>query len=158
MKYKVISIKATGDPESEDALNAFLSGHRITQIEKHLIQGGGSAFWTFCIEYLDQSFPKGKQTRKDYKYELPPEQFALFDRLRKLRKDLAQAAGVPVFSIFTNEQLEAMVTRSIQSKSDLKNISGIGDARIERYGDAVMEVLISDETSRIPDRENSGSQ
>ena len=47
----------------------------------------------------------------DYKEILKSEDFAVFARLRDLRKEIAQAEAVPVYTVFTNEQLAQLVDR-----------------------------------------------
>ena len=58
-----------------------------------------------------------------------------------MRKEIAQAEGVPVYTIFTNEQLAQMVQSRATTKAALEKIAGVGDARIEKYGARMLEVL-----------------
>jgi len=157
MKYKIIAIKATGDPALEMELNSFLNSHKIIQIEKCLVQKAGSEYWTFCIEYLDtiNDHKSFRKMRIDYKEVLSSAQFIIFDQLRKKRKLLAQNEGIPVFSVFTNEQLAMMVTENCKIQSDLEQTQGIAKARIEKYGLAMIEELNQDEKSRQSDSANS---
>jgi hypothetical protein len=52
MQFKLITIPATGDVEAEEELNCFLRSHRAVSVEKELVQGGHTAYWCFCVEYL----------------------------------------------------------------------------------------------------------
>ena len=70
----------------------------------------------------------------DYKDVLKPEEFAVFAKLRDLRKQIAQAEAVPVYTIFTNEQLADMVRAKVTTRAGLGKIDGIGEARVEKYG------------------------
>ena len=58
-----------------------------------------------------------------------------------MRKEIAQVEGVPVYTIFTNEQLAQMVQSRATTKAALEKIAGVGDARIEKYGGRMLEVL-----------------
>jgi superfamily II DNA helicase RecQ len=78
---------------------------------------------------------------KDYKEILSPDDFAVFAKLRELRKEMAQAEAVPVYTIFTNEQLAQMVQDRCGSKADLEKVAGVGDARIEKYGPRFLGLL-----------------
>ena len=49
---------------------------------------------------------------------------------------------MPVYVVFSNEQLAAMVRQRVASKAALKEIEGLGDARVEKYGAAVLEHLV----------------
>ena len=59
----------------------------------------------------------------------------------RLRKEIAQADAVPVYTIFTNEQLAQMVQARATTKAALEQVAGVGDARIEKYGARMLEVL-----------------
>ena len=98
----------------------------------------------------------GQRGKVDYKEVLSPEDFAVFARLRELRKEIAQAEAVPVYTIFTNEQLAQMVQARAPDRAGLEKIAGVGDARIEKYGARMLEVLAGpwrrqkDEADRQP--------
>ena len=86
--------------------------------------------------------PRGTKGRpKDYKEILSADDFAVFAKLRELRKEIAQREAVPVYTVFTNEQLAQMVENRCRSKTDLEKITGVGDARIEKYGQGFLELL-----------------
>ena len=72
----------------------------------------------------------------DYKEVLKPEDFEVFSRLRDWRKAEAEQEGVPVYGVFTNEQLAEMVRQRAGTKAALKGIAGVGEARVEKYGAA----------------------
>ena len=72
---------------------------------------------------------------------MSPTDFAVFARLRDLRKEIAQAEAVPVYTIFTNEQLAQMVQTRTTTKAALEKIAGVGDARIDKYGARLLELL-----------------
>jgi ribonuclease D len=93
----------------------------------------------------------------DYKEVLKPEEFEVFSRLRDWRKATADKEGVPVYVVLTNEQLAQMVQKKTNSKAGLKEIEGVGDARVEKYGDALLQILtaqrhwLNHETARTTD-------
>ena len=67
----------------------------------------------------------------------------MFSRLRQLRKDLAQSEAVPVYALFTNEQLAQMVQRRCRTRSDLAQIEGIGESKIEKYAERLLPLLLA---------------
>ena len=77
----------------------------------------------------------------DYKEVLSEADFAVFSRLRVLRKEVAEREGLPVYAVFTNEQMAAMVTGRADSLAALGKIDGIGAARVEKYGAAFLAAL-----------------
>lgn len=109
----------------EQELNAFLTGHKVVSIQRQLIDQSVNSFWAICVDYLSHtpsegaSNPNLSRSGVDYKAILPPEEFAVFPRLRELRKDMAQTESVPVYALFANEQLAQMVQRRCHSKRQL---------------------------------------
>jgi superfamily II DNA helicase RecQ len=147
MSFRFFVIPINQDGEAEAQLNAFLASHKVLNIDRRWVDQGSQSFWSFCIDYLPQG-GKGKEAiraeqrdRVDYKEKLPPEQFRVFAALRELRKEIAQAEAVPVYTIFTNEQLAQMVTSGVTSKAGLEKIDGIGEARVAKYGERFVELL-----------------
>ena len=65
----------------------------------------------------------------------------LFDLLRDLRSNLAEEYGVIHYQIFTQKSLYAMCELLPTTKMELKTIHGMGKARVEKYGDAIIEVI-----------------
>jgi len=66
---------------------------------------------------------------------------ALFDLLRVLRRSLADEAGVPAYIVFGDKVLLEMVARRPRTPYELLQVPGVGQAKLERYGDAFLEVL-----------------
>ncbi len=71
---------------------------------------------------------------------------ALFDRLRNLRKRLAAEAGVPPYVIFHDKTLALMAQRRPTSEAALLGISGVGQAKLERYGEAFIAEIRAEES------------
>jgi ATP-dependent DNA helicase RecQ len=65
----------------------------------------------------------------------------LWEALRACRKDLADTQGVPPFHIFHDATLMEMMQYKPQNNAELLTINGIGEVKLERYGDAFLEVL-----------------
>ncbi|MBA7609350.1 hypothetical protein ES703_16541 [subsurface metagenome] len=76
----------------------------------------------------------------------------LFDRLRILRKKIAEEQNVPPFIIFSDRTLHEICRYYPGNLSDMKRISGVGDTKLERYG----EVFIGEIKAYI--NENPGIQ
>jgi ATP-dependent DNA helicase RecQ len=65
----------------------------------------------------------------------------LFERLRVVRRELADEAGVPAYIVFGDKVLLEMVARRPGSPRDLLQVPGVGEAKLERYGAAFLDVL-----------------
>ena len=65
----------------------------------------------------------------------------LFERLRNVRKGLAQVQQVPPYIIFSDKTLHEMCRRFPSTLSEMEKISGVGEAKLERYGrDFIREI------------------
>ncbi len=73
--------------------------------------------------------------------ELEGDDRVLFDALRARRRELADEAGVPAYIVFGDKVLLEMVARRPSSPSELLQVPGVGQAKLERYGDDFLEVL-----------------
>jgi ATP-dependent DNA helicase RecQ len=65
----------------------------------------------------------------------------LLQRLKARRKQLADAQGVPAFTVFSDATLVELATYVPLKEDDLLQISGFGQAKLERYGHEFLEVL-----------------
>jgi ATP-dependent DNA helicase RecQ len=70
--------------------------------------------------------------------DVPPE---TLDRLRHWRLETARAAGVPAYVVFHDKTLAAIASARPTSLAELLRVSGVGESKLRRYGDAVLEVL-----------------
>jgi DNA helicase II / ATP-dependent DNA helicase PcrA len=65
----------------------------------------------------------------------------LFERLRVWRKERADEESVPAFVVFTDATLQLIAEQRPSSPAALLRISGVGPAKLERYGQALLEVV-----------------
>lgn len=66
---------------------------------------------------------------------------ALLERLRDWRRQTAQEAKVPAYVIFTDATLQAIAEQEPSSVSQLTAVSGVGPAKLDRYGEAVLALV-----------------
>ncbi|MGC2061909.1 MAG: DNA helicase RecQ [Thermodesulfovibrionales bacterium] len=82
---------------------------------------------------------------------------ALFEKLRSVRKGIAEIQQVPPYIIFSDKTLHEISRLYPSTLSEMRKISGVGDAKLERYGeDFIREILrYLEENSGIspPDRD-----
>ncbi|WP_203300798.1 DNA helicase RecQ [Marinobacter sediminum] len=64
-----------------------------------------------------------------------------WDALRACRKELADKQGVPPYVIFHDATLFDMLERKPQSLDELAEVSGVGAAKLEKYGAIFLETL-----------------
>ncbi len=66
---------------------------------------------------------------------------ALFEALRARRMEIAKALSVPPYVVFPDTTLIAFATERPASREALLGISGVGQSKLERYGDAFLAVI-----------------
>ncbi|MFL5385141.1 MAG: RecQ family ATP-dependent DNA helicase [Longimicrobiaceae bacterium] len=73
--------------------------------------------------------------------EPTPEQTALYGRLKQLRNELAREAQLPAYCIFADKTLIALAKAHPTTESDMLRVSGVGPAKLEKYGEAFLRLL-----------------
>lgn len=81
---------------------------------------------------------KGGQKARD---EYPDDSAALFERLRTLRKELADMAGVPPYIIFSDASLAQMAAFLPADPEAFQQIHGVGAHKTARYGPDFLEEI-----------------
>ena len=138
MQIQIFRVGAN-DSVGVEEMNRFLRGHRVLSVDRHFENG----VWYFCVCHQSSVpvAPGQAGAKVDYRAELDAATFAMFSRLREARKLLAEKEGLPPYALFTNEQLAEVARRLPRSLGALREISGIGEARAEKFGNAVLEVI-----------------
>ncbi|GAB2711081.1 hypothetical protein GCM10011495_25820 [Hymenobacter frigidus] len=66
----------------------------------------------------------------------------LFDKLRKLRKQIADEQGVPPYVVFSDATLQEMAAERPVSRVGMLGISGVGMKKFETYGEAFIRLIL----------------
>lgn len=70
-----------------------------------------------------------------------PVEDGLFEALRTLRKRIADEQGVPPYIVFSDATLRELAARRPATMAAFRQISGVGDVKLERYGEAFLEAI-----------------
>ncbi|MDT8320320.1 MAG: RQC domain-containing protein, partial [Xanthomonadales bacterium] len=73
--------------------------------------------------------------------ELDAGEQRLFERLRELRKNLAEERGVPPYVIFGDASLLEMSRKRPASEEEFLEINGVGQVKLERHGEAFLKAI-----------------
>ncbi|KAA3635250.1 MAG: ATP-dependent DNA helicase RecQ [Armatimonadetes bacterium] len=73
--------------------------------------------------------------------DLDPAAADLFEALRILRKQLADAKGVPAYVVFNDATLRAMSEARPSTESEFLALTGVGAAKLESYGSVFLEAI-----------------
>lgn len=72
---------------------------------------------------------------------LPPEDRALFERLKTWRLQQATDTGKPAYTVFNDATLLAIAASRPSDSSALADVPGVGPAKLERYADEVLALV-----------------
>ncbi|MFZ5861229.1 MAG: RecQ family ATP-dependent DNA helicase [Nitrospirota bacterium] len=86
---------------------------------------------------------KPRRQRTDDAEDVPMDE-ALLARLKSLRKQLADARGIPAYLVFSDAALIQMVERRPADETEFLAVSGVGPKKLAQYGSAFLEALRRD--------------
>ncbi|MEZ5538249.1 MAG: HRDC domain-containing protein [Thiolinea sp.] len=156
MKLKFFSINALDPEPDQQALDDFCSRHRLVATEKRFVEHGDYCYWSVCVTYLE-AMPLSRKPNKvvdkraqvDYREVLSEADFIVYAKLRDLRKEISEAEAIPVYGILSNAQLAEMVTSRVLSLNKMGEINGVGQAKLDKYGERFLAIM-KDEFSAYP--------
>ena len=110
---------------------------RLTEKSRPLLRGE---------ERLEIRLPRApeagrKAARGDKGGPLPGWCQPLFEALRELRREIADEQGVPPYVIFHDTTLQEMARRHPESLEQMRTIGGVGEKKLERYGDRFLALV-----------------
>ncbi|MFW5862819.1 MAG: DNA helicase RecQ [Spirochaetota bacterium] len=65
----------------------------------------------------------------------------LFEKLRTLRKKIADSEGVPAYIVFSDSTLREMCVRKPENDGQFLEVPGVGRRKLDKYGAEFMEVI-----------------
>ena len=65
----------------------------------------------------------------------------MFEALRARRRELAAEAGVPPYVVFHDSTLRGIAEARPGSLSELARVQGVGEAKLKRYGEAMLATV-----------------
>ncbi len=147
MGYLYADSEAYGVLKLEDAARAVLKGEIAVQLreetaapkkskERSRGRGGSRSSGDQRAKTASQS---GSQAEDRIEQGTPAA--ALFDALRAWRAAIAREHGVPAFVVFHDSTLAAIAAQRPASLTQLRAISGVGEAKLARYGVALLELI-----------------
>lgn len=118
----------------------FLVAERLLDIEE-------GRYPTLKLNQASVDVLKGKRTVTIYTAPIPTGEEAdyqmdLFQRLRTLRKQLADEKGVPPYVLFSDATLKELSRYFPDTKEDMLTIKGVGEKKYEQYGEVFLDVIV----------------
>jgi len=145
MQIQIFYVPVPDSSQTLDEMNRFLRSYKIIDVDKQFVASASNSFWTFCIRYIsgEQTGAERKQTKVDYKEILDEATFAIYSRLRECRKMISEKEAVPVYAVFTNEELANIARLESITPVGLLSINGIGKGKVEKFGKTLIELYQS---------------
>ena len=110
---------------------------RLTQAATPLLRGEQSLHLREDASKRERQRERSPAANAD----LPPAAAARFDALRQWRAGIAREQNLPAYVIFHDATLRSIAQHHPRQLDALASISGVGVGKLERYGEAVLEVL-----------------
>ena len=107
---------------------------RLAQAARPLLRGQ-TELW------LRRDREKKKAPKTRFSVSAHPADDSLFERLRELRGKLAREQNVPAYVIFHDATLRAIASERPYTLAQLGEVQGVGARKLERYGEAVLELV-----------------
>jgi len=110
---------------------------KVTVLGKKVLFKAAEVKLTVPIKAQDKK-EKTSRSRPNTSSKSNPE---LFQKLRALRGKLAQERKVPAFVVFNDKTLIEMASKEPKTKEELSQITGVGELKLEKYGDDFLTVI-----------------
>lgn len=104
------------------------------------------------LEIANEFLAADKSERSDYakKYEelveranetVSIDKEQLISKLKVYRLGQSRLENIKPYYIFNDAQMEDLIAKNPQTKEELLNVSGFGNAKVEKYGDEILKIL-----------------
>ena len=113
---------------------------RITDAGKALCRDEGTVRLGVPAPPAARGKKKAKASRRSLASHLSPDE-ELFDRLRRLRRLIAEKLGVPPYVVFHDSALVEMAALKPRTLDAFAGVKGVGERKLERYGAAFLKVI-----------------
>ncbi|WP_420877226.1 DNA helicase RecQ, partial [Rhodospirillum rubrum] len=115
----------------------------MTEAGRAVLRGqAGVALRSDVLEAAGRGERKDKERRASAPaVQLEADDRALFDALRAKRQELARAENVPAYVVFADRTLIELATKRPRGLDAMREIHGIGQSKLARYGAAFLEVI-----------------
>jgi superfamily II DNA helicase RecQ len=121
----------------------------IHSVREHFFTRNDAPYLAVLVTYSEPAVPIPAERRtpdrpprdESWRQLLTKETEPLFESLRSWRSARAKSEGIPPYVIFTNRQLAEIVASRPASLAALSEVDGVGRAKCEQYGLAVLGLL-----------------
>jgi superfamily II DNA helicase RecQ len=151
MKVKVFTqpwLFDTGGFDDAD-VEAFLEERTVIDVSEHFFIHEKTPVLVLVLTYrsgVAEARParySNQGAAPDASADLTPDERRRYEALRTWRNQYARRTGKPPYVIFTNRQAAELARRAPGSRTQLGEIPGIGESRIEDFGEELLAFMAS---------------
>ena len=113
----------------------------LTPISRPLLRG--EVTLTLREETKITKRERAPAKERDDGFEIAVGDTALWEALRETRRSLAEEAGLPPYVVFHDTTLKEFVRLRPDSPDAMLRVHGVGQAKLERYGEAFLAVIVA---------------
>ena len=124
---------SSSEKEMYEMADFFAGLHKenpVDYTEKYFVDGGAGELAEAVVDREENSG-----------VEVSIEETPLYQALKQYRKETSKAEGIKAYYIFNNLQLETLIAAMPRSLEELRKISGFGEVKWEKYGDAILGIV-----------------
>ncbi len=124
---------------------------QLTEFSNNVLFNGAKVLLTKPVEVTEiKALVKEKKTRtKRTKSRTKTNTNSLFERLRLLRYKIAQEEDIPAYLVFSDATLKEIERKRPMSDDDFLKVSGVGQRKMEVYGDEFISEIINFMGSKV---------
>ena len=125
------------------ACREVLRGERAIRLRRPIDRGGKRPAGRGLVDRTRVTAAQAARVLSDGSVPLADDDthVGLFEALRAWRLRVAREHGVPAYTVFHDSTLEEIARRRPGSTDELRAVSGVGAVKLERYGNAVLDVV-----------------
>ena len=118
-------------------------GRDLHAVREYFFMHAGVPHLTLVLTFGDgaRGRPQQRPSGPDPMASLPADRRKLYLDLKRWRNHRADQEGVPPFTILRNDLLAAICRLAPKSLSALREIAGIGEKTVARYGSDILSCL-----------------
>ena len=185
-KIITVPIELESAPDRERKFNDFLNNHNVKRMFASVANSPQGPVWSVMFMYEETALeamgtvgtttavaaghvaevsanpaqpagPNRKNPAREAGPALTREQVKWIIALKRWRTDQAAEENVPLYMVAQNKWLEEIVRMPARGVGDLRQIPGMGEWRVQKYGAKILEILNATDTARRAWPSNSAS-
>lgn len=130
----------------EEPLRQATAGREVLSVREHFYIHGGLPHLTLVLELGGTGVDDAKRIQRtghgpDALEGVPPDRRKLYFDLKQWRNERATRDGIPPFVVLRNELLAEICRRAPHSLAALREISGVGEKTVEKYGTDLLALM-----------------